>query len=58
MKDTTLMLGVAFLVGIDLIILITYCIVEGVKNELVAKRVSHKERPVTLTMEGVSGVKI
>ena len=52
MKDKFLMLGVAVLVYIDLIILVTYTLTEGIQGNLVAKRVPHKQMPTTV--EGVS----
>ena len=47
-----LVLGVASMVAIDLIMLTTYMIVEGVKGNLSATQVTHKEVPTTV--EGVS----
>ena len=46
------MLGVAVLVNIDLIILVTYTLTEGIRGKLVAKRVLHEQMPTTV--EGVS----
>ena len=46
------MMGVAFLVAIDLIILITYSMVEGIRGNLVALKVTDSENPVDI--EGVS----
>ena len=52
MKDKLLMLGVAVLVAIDLIILVVYTLVEGIRGNLVAKKVTHRQMPTTV--EGVS----
>lgn len=46
------MLGVGLLLAIDLIILVIYILVEGVKGNLGARQVSHREN--SRTMEGVS----
>ena len=46
------MLGVASLVTIDLVILVTFTLVEGIKGNLAAKLVSHREMPTKT--EGVS----
>lgn len=48
-----LALGVGFLVLIDLIILVIYTLVEGIRGNLGAMRVSHVERP-----EEISGVSL
>ena len=45
MKDSTLILSVLLLVGVDVIILLVYVIVEGTKGTLSAKQVPHAERP-------------
>ena len=42
------MLGVAVLVNIDLVILVTYTLVEGIQEHLVTKKVKYT------TIEGVS----
>lgn len=42
----------AALVGLDLTILVTYTLVEGIRGNLVAIEVPHKEKPMKL--EGVS----
>ena len=52
MKDKILILGVAALVAIDLTILVTYTLVEGIRGNLVTQKVSHKEKPTAI--EGVS----
>lgn len=51
-KDGILILSVVGLVGVDLIILIVYTLVEGVRGNLVAIEVPHKEKPMKI--EGVS----
>lgn len=51
-KDKILILGVAALVAVDITILVTYTLVEGIRGNLVAQKVSHKEIPTTV--EGVS----
>ena len=53
-RDRYLMLGVAALVAIDLTILVIYALVEGVRGNLVALEVPHKERPKNI--EGVCTV--
>ncbi len=55
-KDWMLILGVASLVAIDLTIIITYILVEGIRGNLGARQVTHRERPSTT--EGVSYVAI
>ncbi len=45
------MLAIVSLVAIDLIIIISYTLVEGLRNNLNAKLVSHKEKP--FVTEGV-----
>ena len=50
-KDRFLMLGVASLVAVDLLILITYTLVEGIRGNLQAKKVTSSEMPITT--EGV-----
>ncbi len=42
------MLAVVSLVAIDLIVIISYTLVEGLHNNLNAKLVSHKERPFVI----------
>lgn len=51
-KDRFLVLGVVALVAVDIVILITYILVEGIRGSLTTKRVVHKEKPTTV--EGVS----
>ena len=51
-KDRILVLGVASLITIDLIILVTYILVVGIRGNLAAQRVIHKEEP--MRVEGVS----
>ena len=51
-KDRILILGVASLVAIDLVILVTYTLVEGIRGNLVAIQVAHGERETSV--EGVS----
>ena len=46
------MLGVASLIAIDLTIIVTYTLVEGVGGNLVAERVRHRENPTSV--QGVS----
>ena len=48
-----LIIGVAILVTIDMIILITYILVEDIHGNFEAHLVSHRERPV-VEVEGVS----
>ncbi len=43
--DRYLILGVASMVAIDLIILVTYTLVEGIMGKLDARRVAHSENP-------------
>ena len=52
MKDRILILGVGSLVAIDLIILVTYYIVEGLQRDLVVTQVPNQENPTVV--EGVS----
>ena len=47
-KDRFLILGVAMLVAVDLTILVTYTLVEGIRGNLVAQEVVHKEKPVNI----------
>ena len=47
-----LVLGVALLVAVDLTILITYTIVEGIRGQLGPKRAENAEDPMDMT--GVS----
>ena len=47
-----LILGVGLLVVIDMTIIVTYLLVEGIRGDLGAKKVPHRERPSTT--EGVS----
>ena len=47
-KDKLLMLGVASLVAIDLVILATYTLVEGVQGNLVAQQVVNREQPMII----------
>ena len=42
------MLGVCALIAIDLIILTTYTLVEGIRGNLVVKLVAHTERPMDI----------
>lgn len=51
MTDSVLIVGVALLVTIDLIILITFTTVEGIRGNLVTSEVPHAEN--SETMEGV-----
>ena len=51
-KDRILILGVGSLVAIDLIILVTYYIVEGLQRDLVVTQVPNQENPTVV--EGVS----
>ena len=51
LKDWMLALGVAVLVAIDIIILTTYNLVEGLRGNFVATKVSNLENP-----EDLSGV--
>lgn len=53
MKDRMLAMGVAFLVIIDVVILTTYSIVEGIRDQLASKRVPNKENT-----EDIIGVSI
>lgn len=55
-KDRYLVLGVALLVCVDLIILVTYFVVEGVRGNLGAQQVSYRERP--RKVEGVSTINL
>ena len=52
MKNRYLVLGVASLVAIDIIILVTYTLVEGLMGNLVTVTVQNKEK--TMDVEGVS----
>jgi len=45
-KDWMLLVGVALLVTFDLIILITYILVEGVRGNITAKEVINAEQPM------------
>lgn len=47
-KDRFLILGVAVLVAIDLTILVTYTLIEGIRGNLVVQEVVHKEKPVNI----------
>ncbi len=49
-KDRVLVLGVACLVAIDLIILITYTLVEGIRGSIDAQQVSHREEPTEVSI--------
>ena len=51
-RDRFLILGVAALVGIDLTILVTYTLVEGIRGNLATLEVPHKEKFTKI--EGVS----
>lgn len=51
-KDRVLILGVAALVAMDLIILVTYTLVEGIKGNLGSQEVTHRGNPVLV--QGVS----
>jgi hypothetical protein len=51
MKDSTLVLGVVLMVAMDVIILIVYSIVEGMRGNLAAHRDVHMEKPMKI--EGV-----
>ena len=44
-KDWMLMLAVASLVAIDVIIIVSYTLVEGLRGKLTAKLVPHREKP-------------
>ena len=50
-KDRYLVLGVAFLVAIDMIIIIVYMLVEGIQSNLVTQQVTSREKPMKI--EGV-----
>ena len=52
-KDGLPMLGVASLVAVDLVILVMYTLVEGIRGKLIAQQVSNRENPMRI--EGVRG---
>ena len=45
-KDRLLILGVASLVAVDLVILVTYTLVEAFRGKFIAQEVSNKEQPM------------
>lgn len=55
-KDRILILGVGCLVAIDLVILVTYYVVEGVRRDIVILQVPNQENPIVV--EGVSACSI
>ena len=54
-KDRFLVLSVAFMIAIDLLILIMYYLVEGIERNLTVSQIPHTEEPVK--MKGVSSWK-
>ena len=50
---TSLAIGVLMLVLIDLVILIVYCIVEGVHGSLTVARVANREDPIDVKVVGL-----